>query len=440
MKKTLFLLALALMGSQLNAQTINGKMRKSAAEEIRANAFLCGSNHLDYDNYPATEKLTPAPKGYEPYLMNHYGRHGSRWLLGDGEYSRSIRVLAKAKEQGKLTAVGEQTLDKLQRFYPCTIKRLGDLTTVGERQHHGIGRRMAQNFPEIFKKKDVRVDAKSTVVIRCILSMTAECEELAAANPSIHIHNDVSEAFQYYLNAGWPRVLNQANRKGNRIVQEYRQQYTHPERLMGVLFNDPQWVQDSVDAPGFMRQFFDIANNMQSHDTDIELLSLFTSEEQYDLWRIKNVDWYLSYGHAPQTDGIMPFSQLQLLKDFIQVADTAQQTQAVLRFGHEVCVMPLACLLELGNASARVDDLDHLDAYWRNYDIFPMGCNVQLIFYRPQKGKSGDILVKALLNEREQQLPVPAVSGPYVKWADLRAYYQQKIRHFEDTYLSEPQQ
>ena len=130
MKKTLLLLALALMGSQLNAQTINGKVRKSAAEEIRANAFLCGSNHLDYDNYPATEKLTPAPKGYEPYLMNHYGRHGSRWLLGDGEYSRSIRVLAKAKEQGKLTAVGEQTLDKLQRFYPCTIKRLGDF--VGE--------------------------------------------------------------------------------------------------------------------------------------------------------------------------------------------------------------------------------------------------------------------------------------------------------------------
>lgn len=436
MKKLAFLLAMALVGSQLNAQTINGKVRPSAREEMRTNPFLCGSNHLDYDNYPATEALTPAPKGYEPYLMNHYGRHGSRWLLNDGEYMRPINALLKAQEQGKITAKGVETLHKLQQFYPCTVKRLGDLTTVGERQHHGIGKRMARNFPEIFLKKNVPIDAKSTVVIRCILSMEGECEELAAANPTARIHNDVSEAFQYYLNAGWPRHLNQANRQGGRIRQEYSRKYTHPERLMSQLFNDTQWVADSLNAHDFMHQLFYIANNMQSHDTDIELLSLFTPDELFDLWRYKNVDWYLGYGHAPQTDGIMPFSQLQLLRDFIQVADSAKQTQAVLRFGHEVCVLPLACLLELGGASARVDDLDQLDQFWRNYDIFPMGCNIQLIFYRPKKGKAGDVLVKALLNEREQVLPVPAVSGPYVKWADLRAYYMNKIQRYEEQYAN----
>lgn len=409
--------------------------RPTAREEIEANPFLCGSNHLDYDNYPATAKLTKAPKGYEPYLLNHYGRHGSRWLLGDGEYMNSIRALRKAKEQGKLTATGQQALEKLERFYPTTINRLGDLTTVGERQHHGIGRRMAQHFPEIFKKKGVHIDAKSTVVIRCILSMEAECEELAAANPTAIFHNDVSEAFQYYLNAPWPQVLRQQTRKGDEHRRAMRERMTHPDRLMGVLFNDAQWVADSLHAGDLMRQLFYIANNMQSHDTDIELLSLFTNDELYDLWRYKNVDWYLNYGHAPQTNGVMPFSQSRLLKDMIQVADTARQTQAVLRFGHEVCVMPLACLLELGNCGARVDNLDELDATWRNYDIFPMGCNIQLIFYRPKKGKAGDILVKALLNEREQTLPVPTDNYPYYRWADLRAYYTKKLADFEAEYM-----
>ena len=410
--------------------------RPTAREEIAANPFLCGSNHLDYDNYPATAKLTKAPKGYEPYLLNHYGRHGARWLLGDGEYMNSIRALRKAKEQGKLTPTGEQTLEKLERFYPTTINRLGDLTTVGERQHHGIGRRMAQHFPEIFKKKGVHIDAKSTVVIRCILSMEAECEELAAANPTATIHNDVSEAFQYYLNAPWPQVLRQQTRKGDEYRRSMRERMTHPDRLMGVLFNDAQWVADSLHAGDLMRQLFYIANNMQSHDTDIELLSLFTNDELYDLWRYKNVDWYLNYGHAPQTSGVMPFSQSKLLKDIIQVADTARQTQAVLRFGHEVCVMPLACLLELGSSGARVDNLDELDATWRNYDIFPMACNVQLIFYRPKKGKAGDILVKALLNEREQALPVPTDNYPYYRWADLRAYYTKKLADFEAEYMN----
>jgi hypothetical protein len=267
--------------------------------------------------------------------------------------------------------------------------------------------------------------------------MEAECEELAAANPTAVIHNDVSEAFQYYLNAPWPQVLRQQTRKGDEHRRSIRDRMTHPDRLMNILFNDPQWVADSLHAGDLMRQLFYIANNMQSHDTDIELLSLFTNDELYDLWRYKNVDWYLNYGHAPQTGGIMPFSQSKLLEDIIQVADTARQTQAVLRFGHEVCVMPLACLLELGNCGARVDDLDNLDATWRNYDIFPMGCNIQLIFYRPKKGKAGDILVKALLNEREQTLPVPTDNYPYYRWTDLRAYYSKKLADFKEKYMND---
>ncbi len=404
----------------------------SAREEIAANHFLCGSNHLDYDNYPATATLTKTPKGYEPYYMSHYGRHGSRWLLGDGEYMESIEILRKAKAQGKITNKGNEVLAQLEKFYPCTINRLGDLTTVGERQHHGIGRRMAQHFPEIFKKKGVKIDARSTVVIRCILSMEGECEELAAANPTAVFHNDVSESLQYYLNAPWPKAVREQSRNRGRHLDPLREKWTHPERLMSVLFNDPQWVADSLRAGSFMRHFFNLASNMQSHEGAPDLLKLFTTDELYDQWRIRNVDWYLGYGAAPQTGSIMPFSQSNLLKNIIQTADTVTQVQATLRFGHEVCVMPLACLLELGSCGAKVENLEELDRVWRNYNIFPMACNVQLIFYRPKKGKNGDILVKALLNEREQTLPVQTDSYPYYRWADLRAYYLKKLQDFDN--------
>ena len=75
----LFLVLMAmLVGTGVHAQ-------QTAREEIAQNPFLSGSNHLDYDNYPATTPLTKAPKGYEPFYMSHYGRHGARWLLGDGD-------------------------------------------------------------------------------------------------------------------------------------------------------------------------------------------------------------------------------------------------------------------------------------------------------------------------------------------------------------------
>jgi len=414
-----------------------GAAAQTAREELKANHYLSGSNYLDYDHQLSTTPLTAAPKGYEPFYMSHYGRHGSRWLIGEGDYLGPLTILREAHTAGKLTAEGEAVLKKLEDFHPTTIKRLGELTTVGERQHHGIGSRMAKNFPEIFKAKNVPIDARSTVVIRCILSMEAECEELAAANSTARIHNDVSESFQYYLNQGWSDRLRHASRDGRKVRDIYEHKYSHPERLMKVLFNDQTYVYDNIRASSLMRQLFEIASNMQSHDTDIELYSLFTDDEIYDQWRMRNIGWYLDYAAAPQTGAIMPFSQLNLLKNIIETADTivdnskAHTPQATLRFGHEVCVMPLACLLELGNCGAQVENLDTLDNVWRNYRIFPMACNVQLVFYRPKKGKTGDILVKALLNEREMPLPVQAVSGPYYRWQDLRQYYLEKIRNFE---------
>jgi hypothetical protein len=291
---------------------------------------------------------------------------------------------------------------------------------------------MVKNFPEIFKARQLKIDARSTVVNRCILSMIAECEELAAANPTAQIHNDVSESLQYYLNQPWDGLVDRMSKKGGKEEREYTYRLTHPERLMKALFNDQDWVFSNLRAGSFMRSLFEIATNMQSHDTDIELFSIFTEEEIYDLWKQNNIGWYIAYGPAPLTKGIMPFSQRNLLKNIIETADTVTQTQATLRFGHEVCVMPLACLLELDNCAVQVENLDELDQYWQNYKIFPMGCNIQLIFYRPKKGKSGDILVKALLNEREAKLPIATDQYPYYKWSDLRQYYLDKLAKFDE--------
>ena len=425
---------------------------QTAREEIEANKYLAGSNYLDYNRQMTTQPLTPAPKGYVPFYMSHYGRHGSRWLISKDSYTSVVEPMQKARKYGKLTAKGEEVLGQLESFVKLPVPnypaldgkyegaqlRLGDLSSVGERQHHGIGKRMTENFPEIFKAKNVAIDARSTVVIRCILSMVAECEEFMAANPTARIHNDASEALQYYLNAPRTGLVKAMGTKG----RDYRKKHATQQqasRLMQVLFNDQQWVSDSLKAGSIMYNLFEIATNMQSHDTDIDMYPLFTNDEIYDQWRIRNIGWYLDYGPAPQTGGVMPFSQKNLLRNIIETADTVTQTQATLRFGHEVCVMPLACLLELGNCGIAVDNLDELDKYWRNYRIYPMASNIQLIFYKPKKSlnskpsslNSPDILVKALLNEREVTLPIPTDQYPYYNWAKLRQYYLDKLDAFD---------
>ena len=295
-KKTLTLLVFSCSLLTSFAQT--------AKEEIYADILKSGSNYMAYQ--APTKALTKAPKGYEPFYMSHYGRHGSRWLINENDYTSVIRVFRRANELGKLTPLGKEALAKLERFIPTTKGRLGELSDIGEQQHHGIGRRMTENFPEIFSGKDAEVDARSTVVVRCILSMTAECEELTAFNPKMKMHNDVSESYQYYLNHNFSQRLKDASRDRGSIVDEYKKKYTHPERFCRALFNDESYWKDEDFRPrSFMRAVFNVITNMQSHGNGEDMWNLFTTEECYDLWKIVNIDWYLGYGAAPQTGGIM---------------------------------------------------------------------------------------------------------------------------------------
>ena len=46
------------------------------------------STACNFRAYPDSKlpKLTKAPKGYEAFHLEHYGRHGSRWLVGPNDY------------------------------------------------------------------------------------------------------------------------------------------------------------------------------------------------------------------------------------------------------------------------------------------------------------------------------------------------------------------
>lgn len=53
-----------------------------------------------YYAYP-TDEIAPdygskAPKGYKPFYVSHFGRHGSRYLINDDDYTRLMKVLDKA--------------------------------------------------------------------------------------------------------------------------------------------------------------------------------------------------------------------------------------------------------------------------------------------------------------------------------------------------------
>ena len=77
---------------------------QNARQEIYTNPDKAGGVYYayTYDN-PAR---TPAPEGYEPFYISHYGRHGSRWLLRASEYTEVLETFGKAAREGALSEFG----------------------------------------------------------------------------------------------------------------------------------------------------------------------------------------------------------------------------------------------------------------------------------------------------------------------------------------------
>ncbi|MGM9713343.1 MAG: histidine-type phosphatase [Prevotella sp.] len=401
---------------------------------------LSASNYTAYDNlYAATpHTMTPPPDGYEPFYMSTYARHGSRWLINPKHYDMPIKTLEKLREDGGLTDTGTTLLADLKRLRSLSPdEKLGVLTPLGFEQHNGIARRMCERFPEIFNKT-AYIHARSSYVPRCVKSMAEEAEVIERMADVWVVTEAGKREWQDYLaHPSLPRQIKDSLKHGDKIYKEYKKRYIHPQRLMSLLVVHPGRVPAETQAD-FMVRLFDLASNMQSHKPsdgyDMNLSQYFSPEERYDLWRLQNVKWYLSYAAAPQTGGIAPWRQKWLLDDFVLAADSLVGKDgfhgATLRFGHEACLMPLVALMEAGNAGVQVASLDTLDHAWRNYEIFPMASNIQLVFYRDKRG-GRDILVKALLNEREVSLPAEPVRYPYYRWEDLRRYWISKMRRYD---------
>lgn len=404
-----------------------------ALQDITRNPRLAGGNLVSYPYlYDTPPALSAAPEGYVPFHIEHYGRHGSRWLLKDRDYTRPLNALKDAEKAGVLTDLGREVLQWVKKVEKGAQLHYGDLTETGALQHRGIAQRMFHNFPEVFSDS-ARVDAKSTVVIRCILSMTNELVELARLNPQLRITQESSKKNQWYLqNSDRDTVAHAVRRTADPLFHEFAKRHSNPAPLMTRLFTDSKYVDEHVDSNDLFAKLFELASNQQSHGNDTSLYRIFTPEELYHQWVCNNAGWYLSSGNAPATLGRMPYTQRYLLANFIESADSAIAdggNSATLRFGHESVVLPMVCFMEMNDYGKAIDNIDDVAAQWHNYNIFPMASNIQLIFYK-NDAEPGNIIVRALLNEEEVSLPVKPFTGNYYRWDDIRKYYTDKINQF----------
>jgi len=382
--------------------------------------------------YPAHEiRLpTPAPDGYEPIYISHFGRHGSRYLVDDAEYKQLVDLFQQADSCDALTALGKDVNKRLIAIWGEAKGKGGELSPLGEEQLLGITNRMFNQHPGVFRKGSL-LTAVSTTVGRCIHSMEIVSRRIAELNPDITVVQDADPRHMEYLNHHTKEAVRfrYASDTWKEKYNQFEEAHVQPARMMNSLFSDLNFLNDKITPASLMRKIYNLAGNLQNMTMQISLFDLFVHPELFNLWQCSNYSLYVQYANAAENGGIMMENAKPLLKDIIDKASfycTTNSFGASLRFGHDGNIIPLAMLLHLQDSYNSVSEPTQFFSAWSDFKVAPMSANIQLIFYR--KEGSELILVKFLQNENEVMVPlVQCYSFPFYNWSDVLSFYELKM-------------
>lgn len=449
-------------------------MAQTTMEELKSHPEFTASGYSVYPEPDKSVKYTKAPAGYKPFYISHYGRHGSRYHYSADDYNNLFAVLSKADSAKALSVTGKYVMAATKVLAEKAAPRAGDLTQVGARQHEGIAKRMARNFPEIFadrkdskgKKIPARVDAYASTSGRCILSMSAFLGELRSQKPKVEIHQETGKSLMGFINTfSFDITKNYAETAEYKAESDKLWQDISTRNFVQTLFADTAYASKNVNISELYNKMFEISGSLQGMEEDNSLLILekiFTKEEKISRWKAQNAWWYSILGTCPLTgdDGvntakpvlahILGEAEKAIYGDSTASENKAGATQsnvaATLRFGHDTAILPLASLMQLSIADAKVSDLSKLHEQWTDFRIIPMAANLQMVFYksgtvtRDNTAKNyKPVLVKFLYNEREVSVPVTCdesrlskkekcPAAPYYRWDDVKSFYSSILK------------
>ena len=414
MKRILFVATLALLTFAFPARSQQPDYLMQLEQHPE---FLAGTDYLCPTGPVA---LTAAPKGYKPFYISHYGRHGARYAWQSDLYDRLNDVFTAAEKAGNLTDLGRDYKRRFDSLYPEVRYRVGDLSRKGWQQQQELAQRMYANFPGVFKG-EAKVRSWVSTSTRCVMTMSSFCLGLKGCNPKLDIYENFG---RYFLPAILPLDRSNPFRvaetpmtplKFDETWEQYIERTVDYRAILARLFPDVEAAVEKKDQWDFASYLYFFAAGMNSLDTDLDFNDIFTPEERIDLWKVDNFQFYAFAW--PTHEGYMP-----IVEDIVAKADAriaAGEIGADLRFGHDYTFLPLLMCLNVNGYGHSVENPDDIPVWSRLQDV-PMGANLHFVFYRSKR--SPKVLFKVLLNGHEARLPqVTTDNWPYYDWDAFKA-------------------
>ena len=377
----------------------------------------------DFDIERVSER---APKGFKPFYISHYGRHGARYIYNDSEYELLYDVFTRAHAAGVLTPLGKELHDQFMAVYPHFHGRAGELTRLGQSQHRMLAQRLIADYPDVFRKS-TDVSAVSSVYTRCIMSMNAFCDVLRCAG--VKVSEDVDGRDMAYL-----APYTKYNPKYKGEDQSWRSEYAKyfddrfdRDAFYGRLFNDLSFVASIQKDMDFIMTLYYMDGHMAGTEfPDISFGKAFSDEDYAICNEMDNIKFYMRKGWGEGRQGkvnvALGESLMQDVLDKMSGAVEAQNLSVDLRFGHDGAIMTLLAFLRAEGWNQTASDMADIKNVWKSSSV-PMASNIRFILLK----KGTEVIAKCQYNESDLKLPLDSYAGPYYRWSDFKNYYTRLI-------------
>jgi hypothetical protein len=412
---------------------------QSFKDKIAADPDRAGGPYHSYEYVEAPS--TPAPDGYRPFYISHYGRHGSRYHINLKYFEGAVKMLDSARVEGLLTDEGVLLSRQMDTLLAEHQGMAGMLTERGAGEHRGIASRMFTNYEEVFSGRRNEVACVSSYISRCLISMSNfTAEFLDCANleniDGLNFSFRTGPKYLDYISAD-VKSNKVYDKEGREKADSFRRASVSTDRFLSAIFKNPETAASRVGDPmKFVQEVFVGGGISQCTNARPDIFSHFTLDELYGLWKAVNYRMYNRYVSASEFGGYFLNVAKPLIADFVEKADEAlekgSRRAADLRFGHDTGLLPFISAIGLGNLSDGTPVSDAQESF-ATFEMIPMGSNIQMIFY---ENASGNVIVKMLYNEKETSLPALG-KGPYYLWKELRSYLVDRMNALDGSLLEQ---
>lgn len=377
--------------------------------------------------YPTEISAVAVPDSLEAVMINHVGRHGSRYPASGSNCYKLARALATADSLGTITPLGRKLMALNLEVINRSNGQWGALDSLGMAEQRGLAQRMFEAFPTVFK--DARVSALSSYSPRSMMSMFSFVHQLDRLDNKLEISTSTGRNNSYLMR---PFDVDQDYidfRRDNLwkpTYDAYFEQVCPTAAITRVLGKDYPFDNAAHWRDLAITEYYVLAG-LSCMNVSADISEYLSADELNALWSCFNLRQYLQ--RTATTVSTVPADiAADLVLNLIETTDNfiegTDKTAVRLRFGHAETVMPLVSLLKLPGCYYITNYFDTVALHWRDFEVVPMAANVRMILFKAKK--SGRYYLRVDLNEKPVTL-IPNNDAVYLPWGVARDYMMRCV-------------